>query len=110
MLQGKRKVKTGVVVSNKMQKTVVVEVERAFPHPFYKKVVRTSEKFKAHDEENKCAIGDLVEIVETRPVSRHKRWRVVKVVGRAKVKTYERPKKKEREAKVDTAQEPTASS
>jgi small subunit ribosomal protein S17 len=73
-----RKTRTGVVVSNKMQKTVVVEIERTFRHPLYQKVIRVHDRFKAHDEENKCAIGDKVEIMETRPLSKDKRWRVVR--------------------------------
>ena len=103
--RGKRKLRSGVVVSSKMDKTAVIEVERVFPHPFYQKVVRVSKKIKAHDERNECSIGDLVEIMETKPISRDKRWRVVRVVGKGKVRAHELPKKKEE--KVDTAAEST---
>lgn len=82
MQRGKRKVRTGMVVSTKMNKTVVVQVERVFRHPFYQKVVRASKKFKVHDEKNECRVGDLVKIMETRPISRDKRWRIVSILGR----------------------------
>ncbi len=78
-----RKVRTGVVISNKMDKTVVVEVSRTVLHPVYKKFVRRRKRLMAHDEENRCRIGDEVLIVETRPMSRHKNWRVRKVVKEA---------------------------
>ena len=78
-----RKVRTGVVISNKMDKTVVVEVSRTVIHPVYKKFVRRRKRFMAHDEDNRCRIGDEVMIVETRPLSRHKNWRVRKVVKEA---------------------------
>lgn len=78
-----RKVRTGVVVSDKMDKTVVVEVTRTVMHPVYKKYVRRRKRFMAHDEENKCRVGDQVMIVETRPLSRHKNWRVRKVIKEA---------------------------
>ena len=78
-----RKVRTGVVISNKMDKTVVVEVSRTIIHPVYKKFIRRRKRFMAHDEENRCRIGDEVMIVETRPLSRHKHWRVRKVVREA---------------------------
>jgi len=78
MKRGKVKVRTGVVVSAKMQKTVVVKVERVFRHPFYQKVVKQTAKFKAHDELGECQPGDRVEIRETRPLSGDKRWRVVR--------------------------------
>jgi small subunit ribosomal protein S17 len=81
--RNQRKVRTGVVVNNKMDKTVVVEVSRTVIHPVYKKFVRRRKRFMAHDEENRCRIGDEVMIVETRPLSRHKRWRVRKVVKEA---------------------------
>ena len=71
-----KKVREGIVVSNKMKKTVVVEVERVFRHPLYQKVIRTVKKFKAHDELGQCKIGERVEIVETRPLSKDKQWRV----------------------------------
>ncbi|MBI4966009.1 MAG: 30S ribosomal protein S17 [Desulfomonile tiedjei] len=78
-----RKVRTGVVISNKMDKTVVVEVSRTVLHPAYKKYVRRRKRFMAHDEENRCNIGDQVMIVETRPLSRNKNWRVRKILREA---------------------------
>ncbi len=80
---GRRKVLEGVVVSDKMQKTVVVAVERLTRHPIYKKTIRKVKKYKAHDEENACRVGDRVRIVETRPLSKTKRWRVVEILQRA---------------------------
>jgi len=77
-----RKVRQGVVVSNKMDKTVVVAVERKVPHKLYKKALNTTTRFKAHDENNECRVGDTVRIVETRPLSRDKRWRVAEIVAR----------------------------
>jgi len=79
----RRQEKVGTVTSNKMQKTVVVTVERQIIHPLYKRVVRRSKKFLAHDEKNECRVGDWVRIQETRPLSRRKRWRVVEVVRKA---------------------------
>jgi small subunit ribosomal protein S17 len=79
-MEKKRKVRTGTVVSNKMDKTVVVLVETLRHHPLYKKVVRHRATFKAHDENNTCGIGDSVKIVETRPLSKEKRWRVVEIL------------------------------
>lgn len=76
----KRKIKTGRVVSNKMDKTVVVAVESYRPHPLYKRQVRRIKKFKAHDEQNACRVGDVVRIEETRPLSKEKRWRVVEIL------------------------------
>lgn len=109
--RAKRKIKTGVVVSDKMNKTVVVDIERVFRHPFYHKVVRASKRFKAHDEENKCVVGDKVEIMETKPLSKDKCWRVVKILGKGKTVAYERPKKKEKELEEnDTTAEQTARS
>ncbi len=78
----RRKTKLGRVVSNKMDKTVVVAVESFRPHPIYKKAVRRIKKFKAHDEQNACHIGDKVRIEETRPLSKEKRWRVVEIVSK----------------------------
>ncbi len=78
-----RKVRTGVVVSDKMDKTVVVEVTRTVMHPVYKKYIRRRKRFMAHDEENRCRVGDEVMIVETRPLSRRKNWRVRKVIKEA---------------------------
>ncbi len=87
MAQGKeqRKTRQGIVVSDKMDKTVVVRVERLTRHPQYNRVVKRAKKFKAHDELNQCSIGDLVEIVETRPLSKDKRWRVTEIVRKAVV-------------------------
>lgn len=81
-MQGKRRNKVGRVVSDKMDKTVVVSVERLRRHPIYKRVVRLSSKFKAHDEENSARVGDTVRIEESRPLSADKRWRVVEIVAR----------------------------
>ena len=80
-----RKIKMGRVVSNKMDKTVVVTVESYRPHPLYKKQVRRIKKFKAHDEQNSCHIGDVVRIEETRPLSKEKRWRVVEIVSKGEL-------------------------
>ena len=79
-----RKVRTGTVVSDKMQKTVVVAIDRRVPHPVYGKMVTRTAKFKAHDEENSAKVGDRVRITETRPLSKDKRWRVVEIVERAR--------------------------
>lgn len=79
-----RKGRVGTVVSDKMDKTVVVEVVRQFPHRLYKKIVKRSKRFKAHDEENACGIGDVVRIMETRPMSKDKRWRVVTILEKAR--------------------------
>jgi small subunit ribosomal protein S17 len=83
-LRGFRKVLQGMVVSDKMDKTVVVAVEDRFKHPLYGKVVRRTSRLKAHDENNECGVGDRVELMETRPTSATKRWRVVKVLEKAK--------------------------
>src|SRR5262245_10978804 len=82
-VQGKRKTKVGRVVSDKMDKTIVVSVERLARHPLYKRVIRLTTKFKAHDEENDAHVGDTVLIEESRPLSATKRWRLIKVVQRA---------------------------
>ena len=76
---GNRKVRTGTVISNKMDKTVTVLIERLVEHPFYHRVVKKSKKFFAHDESNVCQIGDKVVIMETRPLSKRKRWRVAEL-------------------------------
>ncbi len=81
--RGQRKSKVGVVVSDKMDKTVVVAVRELVRHPLYKRVIRRTRKFKAHDENNECRPGDTVKIVETRPLSKEKRWRVEKILERA---------------------------
>jgi small subunit ribosomal protein S17 len=80
--QAKRKTMTGVVISNKMDKTIVVRVERKFPHPIFKKVVKTTKKYKVHDEKNECLEGDFVCMQETRPLSKQKRWRLIDVITR----------------------------
>lgn len=79
-----RKTRTGKVVSNKMQKTIVVAVEDHVKHPLYKKIVKRTYKLKAHDENNECNIGDIVKVMETRPLSKDKRWRLVEVMEKAK--------------------------
>jgi len=79
-----RKEKTGVVVSNKMDKSIVVIVERKEKHPIYKKFVKKTTKFTAHDEKNECNVGDTVRIMETRPISKNKCWRLVEIIERAK--------------------------
>ena len=79
-----RKEKTGIVVSDKMDKTIVVKVETLVQHPMYKKRMKRTSKFKAHDEQNECGIGDKVRIMETRPLSREKRWRLVEIIEKAK--------------------------
>ena len=81
-----RKVMTGTVVSNKMDKTIVVAVETSVKHPIYGKIVKKTYKLKAHDEENQCQIGDRVKVMETRPLSKDKRWRIVEVVEKAVIK------------------------
>ena len=79
-----RKTRTGKVVSNKMQKTIVVAVEDHVKHPLYNKIVKRTYKLKAHDENNECNIGDTVKVMETRPLSKDKRWRLVEIIERAK--------------------------
>ena len=82
--RGVRKVRTGRVVSDRMEKTVIVQVADLKSHPLYKKVMRQRTRFKAHDEQNQCRVGDLVRIMETRPLSRDKRWRVVEIIEKAR--------------------------
>ena len=79
-----RKTRTGKVVSNKMQKTIVVDVEDHVKHPLYNKIVKKTYKLKAHDENKECNIGDTVKVMETRPLSKDKRWRLVEIVEKAK--------------------------
>ena len=79
-----RKSRIGIVVSDKMDKTIVVEVTRKVKHPLYKKYITRSKRFKAHDEENACGIGDKVEIIETRPISKDKCWRLAQIIEKAK--------------------------
>ena len=82
--QGNKKTMTGIVVSNKMDKTLVVKVERRFSHPVFKKVVKTTKKYKVHDEKNECLEGDFIRIQETRPLSKEKRWRLIGIISREK--------------------------
>jgi len=82
--RGRRKVRVGSVVSDKMDKTIVVKVEDFIRHPLYGKRVKRTKKFKAHDENNACGMGDKVRIMETRPLSKDKRWRLVEIVEKAK--------------------------
>ena len=79
-----RKTRIGIVISNKMEKTITVAIERRVPHPIYKKYFKKTTKLMAHDEKNECNIGDVVKIMETRPLSKIKRWRLVEVVEKAK--------------------------
>ena len=79
-----RKVRVGKVISDKMDKTVVVAIEDRVAHPLHKKIVGRTYKLKAHDEENTCGVGDIVKVMETRPLSKDKRWRVVEIVEKAK--------------------------
>ena len=84
-MEKKRKTRFGRVVSDRMDKTVVVAVETSKRHPLYKKTIRRTVKHKAHDKNNECRLGDMVRIVETRPLSRHKQWRVAEIITRGKV-------------------------
>ena len=79
-----RKTRVGKVVSDKMDKTIVVAIEDNVKHPLYKKIVKRTYKLKAHDEENQCGIGDTVKVMETRPLSKDKRWRLVEIIEKAK--------------------------
>jgi small subunit ribosomal protein S17 len=81
--KARKNVKVGMVTSNKMNKTVVVSVERRVPHPLYRRIVTRTSKFLAHDEKNACTIGDTVSIVETRPLSKRKRWRLLEIIRKA---------------------------
>ncbi|WP_062305146.1 30S ribosomal protein S17 [Alicyclobacillus sendaiensis] len=83
--RNQRKVRVGKVVSDKMDKTIVVAVEERVMHPLYGKTVRRTKKFKAHDENNEAKVGDVVRIMETRPLSKEKRWRLVEIVERAEI-------------------------
>jgi len=84
MERNARKERTGVVVSDKMDKTITVAVERRTQHPEYKRVIKKTKKYKAHDEDNLCSEGDKVRIMETRPLSKTKRWRLVEIIEKAK--------------------------
>ena len=83
-VRGMRKTRTGVVVSDKMDKTIVVEIRSRVRHPLYGKIMNRTERFKAHDENNACGIGDFVRIMETRPLSKDKCWRLVEIIEKAK--------------------------
>ena len=83
-VRGMRKTRVGVVVSDKMDKTIVVAVEDHVKHPLYNKIVKRTYKLKAHDENNECKVGDTVKVMETRPLSKDKRWRLVEIIERAK--------------------------
>ncbi len=85
MERGSRKVRVGKVVSDKMDKTIVVAVERSTRHPLYGKTIRKTKKYKVHDEGNECRIGDKVRIMETRPLSKEKRWRLVEIVEKTQL-------------------------
>ncbi len=82
--RGRRKTRIGTVISDRMVSTVVVAIETRMRHPLYSKIVRRTTRFKAHDPGNQCSVGDRVEIMETRPISKEKRWRVVRIVEKAK--------------------------
>ena len=82
--RGHRKTRVGTVVSDKMQKTVVVAIERRVAHPVYGKMITRTKRLKAHDEENSAKVGDVVRVMETRPLSKDKRWRVIEIVERAR--------------------------
>jgi len=84
-MEKKRKTRVGRVVSNKMDKTVVVTVETLRHHPLYKKTIRRAVKYKVHDEKNECRLGDTVKIIETRPLSKEKRWRVAEIITKREV-------------------------
>jgi small subunit ribosomal protein S17 len=84
IIRALRKTRVGTVVSNKMDKTITVAIERRVPHPIYKKYFKKTTKLMAHDEKNECTIGDVVKIMETRPLSKNKRWRLVEIVEKAK--------------------------
>lgn len=84
MDRARRKVRSGRVISDSMDKTIIVAIETLVRHPLYGRIVRRTTKFKAHDEENQCGVGDTVEIMETRPISKEKRWRVSRIVEKAK--------------------------
>lgn len=82
--RGNRKTRTGVVVSDKMDKTIVVEIRTRVKHPLYGKIMNRTTRLKAHDEENACGVGDRVMVMETRPLSKDKRWRLVEIIEKAK--------------------------
>lgn len=110
MKKADRKTREGVVVSDKMTKTVVVLIERRVRHPLYQKVIRIANKFKAHDEKEICSVGDRVKIMETRPMSADKRWTVIEVLGKKKERAEEEDKgmpalvRRKKETVIDTNQ------
>ena len=81
--RGNRKLRTGIVTSDQMDKTVAVAIVRTYQHPIYKKIVRSTTKILAHDEQNACKMGDLVQVIESRPLSRRKRWKVRQIISKA---------------------------
>ncbi|MBQ8972331.1 MAG: 30S ribosomal protein S17 [Clostridia bacterium] len=83
-VRGMRKTRTGVVVSDKMDKTIVVEIRNRVKHPLYGKIMNRTKRFKAHDENNECGVGDTVRVMECRPLSKDKRWRLVEIIEKAK--------------------------
>jgi len=85
--QRHRKIRTGTVVSNRMNKTVAVAIVRSYQHPLYKKVIRSTKKVLAHDEQNQCNVGDVIQVMESRPLSRRKRWRVQSIISAAQSAT-----------------------
>lgn len=85
MAENRRKIRLGTVVSDKMKKTIVVKTERTTTHPLYKKTIKRYKKFKAHDENNSAKIGDKVKIIESRPLSKEKRWRLIEIIEKAKL-------------------------
>ena len=80
--RGRRKLRTGVVTSDSMDKTIAVTISRTYQHPLYKKILRKTTKVLAHDEQNACRVGDLVQVIETRPISRRKKWKVRQIVSK----------------------------
>lgn len=84
MERNSRKTKVGIVIKNKMQKSVVIAIERKVAHPIYKKYFKKTTKLMAHDEKNECGVGDTVKIMETRPLSKNKKWRIVEIIEKAK--------------------------
>ena len=83
MERGRRKIRIGTVISEKMEKTAVVAIESHYTHPLYKKILKKVKKFKVHDPDNECRLGDKVRIIETRPLSKTKRWRLLEIIKRA---------------------------
>jgi small subunit ribosomal protein S17 len=82
--RGRRKTRTGIVVSDKMQKTVTIKIDRVMSHPLYGRVIRTTSKLLVHDPDERAGVGDRISVMETRPLSKHKRWRLVEVLTKAK--------------------------